>query len=222
MDMFQGLSEDTYRFFWELAFHNEISYFEENRKRYEEVVKKPLLLLAAELAETALEIDPNFQTRPSAVVSRIRRDTRFAPVDAPFRDHAFLTYRYPGTRMGDSFVIYIEFMRESYGYGMGIYGDNPPFMAELRKRIIAQPDGFLSLVNAPGMRDHFVLEGVDYKRTKFPDAPKELWPWLNKRRLYYLHSSAELSKTFAPSVAQEIKDGLLLMKPLYRFIMGLD
>ncbi len=223
MEKFSGLCEDTFRFFWELAFQNEISFFEVNRNRYETVVKKPLLLLAAELAETALEIDKSFQTRPSAVVSRIRRDTRYAPIDAPFRDHAYLSYRYPGMSLGESFVLYVEFLRDSYGYGMGIYSENAPFMAALRKRILERPDTFMTLINQPEFKNTFTLEGTDYKRPKVLDASSELMPWLNKRKLYCAHSSKQLKNTFdAAGLVEECKHGLLAMKPVYRFIMGLE
>lgn len=217
---FTGFYEDTYQFFWELAFQNEIAFFEKNKKRYEAVVKKPLLLLAEDLAQTALEVDPGFVVRPAAVVSRIRRDTRYAPVDAPFRDHAYLSYRYPGASLGQSFAMYVEFLRDSYGYGMGIYGDNPQFMAAFRKRALANSARFLSL--APKAESGFALEGVDYKRAKCPDAPAELLPWLNKRRFYYAYSSKELSKTLDSALVQEVKQGFVMLKPLYRFIMGLD
>ena len=32
--MFQGMTEDAYQFFWDIAFHNEHAFFEENRERY--------------------------------------------------------------------------------------------------------------------------------------------------------------------------------------------
>lgn len=220
MDSFSGLQEDTYTFFWELAFHNEISWFEENRSRYEAVVKKPLLQLAVELAPTALEVDSEFLVRPAAVVSRIRRDTRYAPVDAPFRDHAYLTYRYPGVRIGESFSLYAEFLRDSYGYGMGMYSDNPPFMDAMRKRILANQEAFLKIIQNRKLRS-FVLEGVEYKRPKYPDAPAALQPWLQKKRLYFSYSSKEISRTLHPALLQEIQEGFLALKPLYRFIMGL-
>lgn len=220
MDSFAGLTEDTYTFFWELAFHNEISWFEENRGRYEEIVKKPLLQLAMALAPTALEVDPDFQVRPAAVVSRIRRDTRYAPIDAPFRDHAYLTYRYPGVRIGESFSLYAEFLRDSYGYGMGMYSDNPPFMNAMRKRILARPEEFLEIIRSRRLKG-FVLEGASYKRPKYPDAPEALQPWLNKKKLYFSYSSKEISRTLQPALLQEIEAGFLALKPLYRFIMGL-
>ncbi|MDR1620169.1 MAG: DUF2461 domain-containing protein [Clostridiales bacterium] len=222
MEPFNGLSEAFYQFLWDIAFHNEIGYFEENRERYNRDVKQPLLLLAESLSETALAVDRGFYVKPGAVVSRIRRDTRYAPIDAPYRDHAYLTYRYPGVTQGESFVIYVEFMRDSYGYGMGIYGLNPPFMAQMRKRILARKEMFLQLIHAPAFKSDFVLEGESYKRPKYTQEEPMPAEWLNKRRFYYSHISHDIKSTFRPQVLEEIKIAFLNMKPLYRFIMGLD
>lgn len=222
MDTFRGLTEDTYRFFWELAFHNDSVFFEENRKRYETAVKKPMLQIAAALADTALQVDPSFNVRPAAVVSRIRRDTRYTKDKSPYRDHAFLSYKYPGMSTGESFVLYAEFERDAYGYGMGMYCPLPLYMADVRKRMLAQPSRFLSLVNDPSVSGKFEVHGEDYKRPRFPDAPKELQPWLNKRGLAFCYSSKALPNTMKPELVEEIKKGFLILKPLYRFIQGIE
>ena len=44
--MFQGLNEDTYQFFWEIAFQNELSFYEANKERYKKNVYEPLKELA--------------------------------------------------------------------------------------------------------------------------------------------------------------------------------
>ena len=222
MQAFTGLTEETYRFFWELAFQNNHAFYEENRSRYEEVVKNPMLQLARELTETAQEIDPSFNVRPSSVVSRIRRDTRYSKDKSPYRDHSWLAYKYHGMSTGESFVLYAEFERTSYGYGMGMYCPQPQYMADIRKRILARPSRFLELVNDNRLLERFELSGEEYRRPKFPDAPQELQSWLNKRRISFCFSSEELKNTMRPELVDEIKEGFQILKPLYRFIQGLE
>ncbi|MDL2235061.1 DUF2461 domain-containing protein [Christensenellaceae bacterium OttesenSCG-928-L17] len=219
---FVGLTPDTYLFFLEIAFHNDRIFFEENRERYVREVKTPMYALAAQLGATALTIDPSFDTRPGAVVSRIRRDTRFTKDKSPYRDHMFLSYKRHGMRTGESFVLYAEFENNAYGYGMGMYCPAPQYMADVRKRILARPALFLSLANDPAITSRFHLQGDDYKRPPCPDAPKELWPWLNKRNFSYCFSSDQLRRTMRPELVDEIIDGFETVKPLYRFIQGLD
>ncbi|MEA5048373.1 MAG: DUF2461 domain-containing protein [Eubacteriales bacterium] len=220
--MFQGFNEDTYQFFWEIAFHNEASFFEANRERYKKNVYEPLKQLTIELAPIAQEIDPDFNIRPSGVISRIRRDTRYSHDKTMYRDHAWLGFRRPGSMLSESFVVYAEFERESYGYGMGMYGSNPALMREIRPRILAKPQKFLSLVEDKAFQSRFSLEGDEFKRPRFTDAPNGVLPYLNRKGLSFCFSSPNLKNTLKPEIADEIKDGFQLLKPVYRFMMGLD
>ena len=67
---FKGFEPDTYRFLMELGFYNEKSFFDANRARCKRVVQEPMRALASDLIPAALEMDPNFNTRLTTVVSR--------------------------------------------------------------------------------------------------------------------------------------------------------
>lgn len=216
---FPGLPEDLYRFFWELAFQNNPQFFEANRARYLSSVKAPLYQLAACIVPAALDMDPAFSTKPSHIVSRIRRDTRYSHDKSPYRDHAWLSFRYPGNRIGVSFTPYVEFERESYGYGMGMYSPDTERMEQIRFRILAAPDTFLRLVNNPKLKKTFTPEGERYKRLRFHHENEALIPWLNYRSLSFCFSSPELSKTMTPGIVDEINAAFQLLKPLYQFLI---
>ena len=220
--MFQGLNEDTYQFFWEIAFNNEQSFYEANKERYKKNVYEPLKELAIELTPTAQEIDGAFNVRPSTVVSRIRRDTRYSRDKTMFRDHAWLGFRRPGGLLSESLVVYCEFEREGYGYGMGMYGSNPELMREIRPRLLANPQKFLSLVSDPAFTARFETVGDLFKRPKITEAPEGLLPYLNRKGLSFCFSSPNLSKTLTPEIKDEIEEGFRLLKPIYRLMMGLD
>jgi len=222
MSGFQGLSQETYRFFWELAFHNNAAFFNENRERYKTVVQQPMQALVQELAPLMQQIDPEFDLRPSAVISRIRRDTRYTRDKTPYRDHVFFAFKHKGKTTGESFVIYAEFEREQYGYGMGMYFSQPAIMREMRERILARPSRFLELAEDPAFAQRFMLQGEDYKRMKMPDADQRLQPWLNKKGFSYCYSCKDLKNTMLPSLVDELKQGYTLLKPMYRFLTGLD
>lgn len=220
--MFQGLNEDTYQFFWEIAFSNELSFYEANKERYKKNVYEPLKELAIAITPAAQEIDSAFNVRPSTVVSRIRRDTRYSRDKTMFRDHAWLGFRRPGNMLSESLVVYAEFEREGYGYGMGMYGSNPALMREIRPHILAKPQKFLSLVTDPKFQERFEVVGDMFKRPKFIDAPEGVLPYLNRKGLSFCFSSPNLKKTLSPEIAAEIIEGFALLKPVYRLLMGLD
>lgn len=221
MSGFQGLSGDAYRFFWEIAFNNNRAFFEENRDRYKREVQQPMLALAEYLIPTAREIDPEFNLRPAAIVSRIRRDTRFSKDKSLYRDHVWLAFKRHGERTSESFVVYAEFERDGFGYGMGMYCPQPLMMQEMRARILARPSQFLEIAENPAFTERFTLSGELYKRPKIPDAPAELAPWVNRKRLSYGYFTPELKRTMTSEVADEIREGFELLKPMYRFLMGL-
>lgn len=219
--MFAGFSEDTYRFFWEIAFHNERSFFEENRERYKRVVYEPLYELTLALIPTAREIDDRFNLRPSSTISRIRRDTRYSKDQSMYRDHAWLGYKMPDSFVSECFSLYAEIDRDGYGYGMGMYAPNNDLMQPMRERMLAKPQKFLSLVTDPAFASVFQLDGVSYKRPKYPDAPEALFPYVNRRSLAFRFYSNDLSRTMRPELAEEIQQAFLLLKPVYRFLKGL-
>ena len=80
----------------------------------------------------------------------------------------------------------------------------------------------VALVNEPRFAARFRVEGEAYRRPKFTDGDPALLPWLNRRSLSFCFSSPELSRTHSPAIAEEIADAFLLMRPVYRFLMGLD
>lgn len=220
--MFQGLTEDTYQFFWDIAFQNDGAFFEANRERYKKNVYQPMKELAILLTPTALEIDPEFNARPASIVSRIRRDTRFSHDKTMYRDHAWLGFRHPGKMLSECFVLFAEFERESYGYGMGMYGPNATLMRAFRERMLARPQKFLALVNDPKLQAKFEVTGESFKRPRYHDAPEGLLPYLNRKNLSFFYSSPNLKQTLSPEIADEIIEGFNLLKPVYRFLTGLD
>lgn len=222
MSEFTGCPEEMYRFFWEIAFQNHREFFEANRERYRTLVQQPMLALAERLLPTALSIDPRFQTRPSAIVSRIRRDTRYTKDKSPYRDHVWLGFKPAGMRTSECFVLYAEFERERYGYGMGMYAPEPALMAELRARMLARPKHFLELVEEQRFRERFEVFGESYRRPRFTGCEAPLLPWVNRRSLGFSFASPALSRTYSPQIADEILEAFALLKPVYRFLMGLD
>ncbi len=217
---FTGFTPDTYRFFLELGFNNEKAFFDANRERCRAVVQQPMRALAAELTPLALEMNPAFDTRPGVVVSRMNRDTRFSKNKLPYRDHAWLGFRPCETRTSESFCVYFEIEPGGYGYGMGMYDANPALMKPFRERALANPQKLLDLC-APLMARGFVLSGDLFKRDRFPAAPEQIKPFLNRKGLSWNFFSTDFDKTFSREIFVETREAFALMKPLYRFVVGL-
>ena len=219
---FQGFTPDAYRFLLELRFNNNKEFFDQNRARYHEVLKRPLTQLAQELLPTALEIDPLFNQRMTSILSRIHRDTRYTKDKSPYRDHAWLSFRHPGSRISEGFCLYYEMGPEHYGYGMGMWGANSELMQVIRARILAAPTEFLAEAEAL-LAAGFIAEGECFKRDRFPTAPEALKPYLNRKGFSFCYEVPSLSPTMRAELLPELQDAFRRMGRLYRFLfMGKD
>ncbi|MBR5949234.1 MAG: DUF2461 domain-containing protein [Clostridia bacterium] len=219
---FTGFYKETFEFLFEITFNNNVEWFNENRKRYERFVRDPLRLLASELMEDALKVDPNFNPNLNTSVSRIRRDTRFTYDKSPFRNHAWIGFRYPKTRISESCMIYFEITPEGYSYGFGLYSTSSEFMQAYRKRVLSEPHGFLKLARALDNKGYF-LDAERYKRDRFPDAPEELKPYLNVKYFGWGKRFSGVADLIEPSdIEERLKAEMKVMKPMYEFIRSVQ
>ncbi len=215
---FQGFTQDTFLFFVEVTFHDSKRFMDQNRARYKREVQGPLSELALALLPDMLTIDPNFNTRLTSIVSRIYRDTRYSKNKSLYRDHAWLSFKHPDTRIGETFSMYAEIEPNGYGYGMGMYSPDSAFMKAFRERILTSPARFLALAEEAKARG-FTVEGERFKRDRFPDADPALKPYLNLKGISFTFFNKDVKKTYEPDFLNEVREGLLSLKELYQFIV---
>src|ERR1700674_1330674 len=75
-------SSETFRFFRDLARHNQKPWMDANRERYQQFVVQPFRRFFEVMAPAVLQLDSRFDTsgRTGANFSRINRDIRFAKI----------------------------------------------------------------------------------------------------------------------------------------------
>jgi uncharacterized protein (TIGR02453 family) len=90
-----------FRFFSELARHNDRAWFEDNKARYVEEVRDPLLRFVEKFGPRLARISLHMTADPRPVggsLFRIHRDTRFARDKSPYKTHAGLSFRHAAGR----------------------------------------------------------------------------------------------------------------------------
>lgn len=221
---FTGLPKEMSEFFMQIRFNNNQEFFNENRKAFETHVKKPLYALAQELAPVIEQIDPAVDTRPSKVVSRIRRDTRFSRDKSPYRDHMWLSWRPPHLSVGRAAApgLYVGINIDSWEVGCGFYEATPLTMRAFRARVQAAPHAFLSIIQEPEFASRFSLYGEEYKRPKIPEGlPEALIPWFSKKNFYVDHTRVMDGLEQQAALAEEAGAYLRTLAPFYRFLSTL-
>ena len=217
--MFQGYTQGTVDFLWNLRFNNERGWFQEHKEEFLALVDRPTRALAAQLAEEMTEAFPKLGLELK--VSRIYRDARRLFGRGPYKDHLWFSLRKPGERDSCIPCFWFEVAPDHYGYGMGCWEMPPATMAKLRARIDRDPKPVEKLARAVERRGEFVLDGELYKRPKGDPGPL-LYPWYNSRQISLTCERNCEGLFFAPELARQVLEGWKSLVPQYELLRSLD
>ncbi len=90
---------DMLDFMMQIRHNNNKAFMDANRAEYIKKMRTPYYAFI-ELAPTALEIDPLMEVRPSKVLSRIFRDTRFSKDKSPLQGPSLDCFQTSGGAKG--------------------------------------------------------------------------------------------------------------------------
>lgn len=215
--MFQGFTDRTFEFFMAIKFNNNRQFFHDNHDWYEEAVRTPLRDLAADLSSAVEQLDPDLETRPEKVVSRINRDIRFSNDKSPYRDYMWLAFRQPGLDRKITLGAYFDISCQGASYGFGIYNEHRPYMNGLRQRLATDEENFLSLWLP--VKDRFALCGNRFKRMAVPDGlHEETINWYTLKGFWVEKEIMDFDLLMSPALTDEIREGFEALTPLYRYL----
>lgn len=222
--MFTGFTEETLRFFLDLRFHNNTSYFHENHDRYIETVQKPFYAFIEDMAPVLRDIDPRMELRPHKCLSHIHRDTRFSKDKSPYRDHLWIAFRRAAESKDGSVNFFFEFGPDTIGWGMGTWGENKPVNEMLRRQMVARPKEIAAIIDGVHMADRdMVVMGNRYKRMDVPlMVPPSLRFWYTMRDVYVCRQHIDFTWAFSRRVFDEARKDFEAQAPLYRLLRGIQ
>ncbi len=220
--MFTGFSEDTISFFLDLKFHNNAAYFHENHDRYVEVVQRPFYEFIEDLGPAMKKIDPRMEIRPHKCLSRIHRDTRVSRDKSPYRDHLWLLFRREGEPREQSLMYWFELGPSRLDWGMGFWGENREALDMFRKRMRANPDGTLAMLDDLDLAGRgLLLNGSIHKRMEVPpEIPDRLRRWYCTKEMYINKISPDFRKVFSERILTEVRKDFQQLAPLYHILRG--
>ena len=217
--MFQGYTQQTIDYLWNLRFNNERSSFQAHKDEFLTYVDAPTRALAAQLTEKMTAAYPKLELE--CKVSRIYRDARRLFGRGPYKDHLWFSLRKPGERDSAIPCFYFEVAPERYSYGMGCWDPTPLTMAKLRARIDRDPKPVEKLARQLSRQSEFVLEGNEYKRPKGDPGPL-LYSWYNHRQISFCCDQNCEGIFFTPQLAEQVLKGWEFLVPYYRFLRDLS
>lgn len=205
-------------FFKELEEHNNKTWFHDNKKRYENHVRKPMIALVGDLGDAMKKHDSDFNIIPSKCLGRINRDIRFSKDKTPYNQH-FFAHITKGPKEDQRPGIAFRFGAHDAGIMGGYFNCDKERLRSIKEAISHDLPKFQQLINDPEFKNKFgVVRGEVYKR-----IPKELQDIYNKEPLiankqYYYVAEKGADFVTSANLLEEILDHWLAAKNLNEFI----
>jgi len=189
-------TQDTFRFFRDLARHNRKDWMDANRERYQRCVVAPFRRLLEALTPAVLALDPRFGVggRTGGNFSRIARDIRFAKDKTPYRPQMYAQFRggLPGGK--EAGQLYVGLSRDTVTIGFRIYAGGPrkhsPLAQIAAPRVLANPRWLAQQKKRLGRRYESYWYAMDKgqwtKRDGWPEKPedwKRILGWIVRRKM---------------------------------------
>lgn len=175
---FEGFTQKTSEFMWELAFNNERTWFLAHKEEFEQVLNRPLKALARETYDLTCARNPE---KPLLLhTARIYRDARRLHGRGPYKDHLWFSIK-ADDKLLDGPMFWFEVGAADYSYGMGFYSATSAQMELFRRSIDANPVRFERIAQIVERLDGFTVSGEEYKKPK-GSYEGVIGKWYNRKR----------------------------------------
>lgn len=133
------LSKEYVSFFKDLESNNTSTWFNANKKRYEQHVKEPFKELVEEVIVLMKKKDPYVNVQPKDCVMRINRDVRFSNDKNPYKNYMAAIVSREGKKDKTTPGIYFHCEATKLSIAGGSYEPPKEDLERIRKAIVKDP-----------------------------------------------------------------------------------
>jgi len=217
--MFEGFSQKTIDFMWNLRFNNEKSWFEAHKEEFIREFQTPMKELGQEVFK---QLNSNYSKYGFIhKVSRIYKDARRVKGGEPYRTNLWFSIEKPSEEWTSTPVFWFELAPENWSYGLGYYSALSKTMAKHRARIDKNHKKFEKLIAPLEKQEEFILEGPEYSRKK--ETPSQITTdWYNKKTFALIHDEPISEELFSRKLVTRLINGYTFLMPFYDYFITLD
>lgn len=214
---FKGIKPESIELLCLNRFNDSKEFYEEHKLELKEGITVPMRQIVLDLSGLMYDIDDKMLTDPVRSVSRIYRDTRGNRSKIKYRENMWLMLRRYKKEYPSAPFFYFEFYPNSFGYGLAFWTWKQSAFKEVHNLIIEHPSRWLDAVDACKQAGLTYNAKDNYKKDMYPDAPKEIKPYLSAKNMEFSYSSFDMNKINSPSLIDELKLTFDLARPMYSF-----
>ena len=214
---FKGIKPESIELLCLNRFNDSKEFYEEHKLELKEGITVPMRQIVLDLSGLMYDIDDKMLTDPVRSVSRIYRDTRGNRSKIKYRENMWLMLRRYKKEYPSAPFFYFEFYPNSFGYGLAFWTWKQSAFKEVHNLIIEHPGRWLDAVDACKQAGLTYNARDNYKKDMYPDAPKEIKPYLSAKNMEFSYSSFDMNRINSPSLIDELKLAFDLARPMYSF-----
>lgn len=199
-------NQEFLEFLRELSVDNDRDWFNANKKRYEDHVKKPFENFIAKMIDEMQKLDRNVLITPKDAIFRIYRDTRFSKDKTPYKNHVSAIVSRGGRKNKSTPGLYIQLSGEDARIYSGAYELDRVALQNVRETIASNLEEFEALINDKKFVATFgEIQGEQNKRLpkEFQEVAKRQ-PLIANKQFYYFAK-------FEPEIVLDAKFPALLI-----------
>ncbi len=207
------------QFIRDLSANNDRDWFNANKKRYEEHVKKPFEAFVGVVIDDMQKIDRNVLITPKDAIFRIYRDTRFSKDKTPYKTQVSAIVSAGGRKNKSTPGLYIQFSGEDARIYSGAYELDKNALQNVREKIASDLAGFNALINDKKFKNTFgEIQGEKNKRIpkEFQEIEKEQPLIANKQFYYFAKFEPEI--VLDPDLPKIMIDHFKVAQPLGNYL----
>ena len=214
---FKGIKPESIELLCLNRFNDSKEFYEEHKLELKEGITVPMRQIVLDLSGLMYDIDDKMLTDPVRSVSRIYRDTRGNRSKIKYRENMWLMLRRYKKEYPSAPFFYFEFYPNSFGYGLAFWTWKQSAFKEVHNLIIEHLGRWLDAVDACKQAGLTYNARDNYKKDMYPNAPKEIKPYLSAKNKEFSYSSFDMNRINSPSLIDELKLAFDLARPMYSF-----
>ena len=152
-------------FFIQLSKNNTTQWFNDNRKTYENEVKKPFSIFVAEMINRIRRYELNIEIKPADAIMRINKDIRFSKDKTPYNTHVAANISVFGKKDKSYPGFYFQLSHDKIQMFGGAYSVEPATLQVLRNHIAKNLNEFAAAYSDKNFRQKYgTIQGEQHKR----------------------------------------------------------
>ncbi|MDR2017250.1 MAG: DUF2461 domain-containing protein [Burkholderiales bacterium] len=157
----------AFKFLNELGANNNRAWFEENKPRYESLVREPALDFIEAMATPLKKFAPHFRADARKVggsLMRVYRDTRFANDKTPYKTNIGIQFRHALGKDVHAPGFYVHIANDGCFFAVGCWHPEADVLWKIRQKIAEKPEKWFAVRDDKKYIKHWLPDGDSLKR----------------------------------------------------------